>query len=123
MTIKCHRELIAYQKAFEIAKIIHDLSKAFPPEERYSLTDQVRRSSRAVCAMIAEAWRRRKYAAAFKNKLNEAEAEAAEVQVWLEFAEVFGYLQTEKASDLSAACDEVLSLLVSMRRDAIKWCM
>jgi four helix bundle protein len=84
--IKSHRDLRVYQKAFENAMDIFHLSKNFPKEELYSLTDQVRRSSRSVCANIAEAFRKRKYPKAFSLKLNESEAEAAETQNWLDFA-------------------------------------
>jgi four helix bundle protein len=72
-----HTELQVYQKAFEAAMVIFELSKRFPKEETYSLTDQVRRSSRSVCANLAEAWRKRRYQAAFVSKLNDSEAEAA----------------------------------------------
>ena len=81
-----HTDLQVYQKAFATAMEIFQLSKAFPKEEIYSLTDQVRRSSRSVCANLAEAWRKRRYEAAFVSKLSDSEAEAAETQVWLEFA-------------------------------------
>lgn len=78
--IKSHRDLRVYQKAFENAMKIFEISKAFPKEEIYSLTDQIRRSSRSVSANISEAFRRRKYPKSFSNKLNESEAEAAETQ-------------------------------------------
>lgn len=85
-TIKTHRDLDVYQMAFEAAMRIFELTKRFPKEETYSLTDQIRRSSKSVCSNIAEAWRKRRYEAAFVSKLNDAEAEAAETQVWLEFS-------------------------------------
>ena len=72
-----------YQIAFDVAMKIFELSKNFPKEEKYSLIDQIRRSSRSVCANLAEAWRRRRYKGSFLSKLNDAEAEAAETQVWL----------------------------------------
>lgn len=81
--IKTHEDLVIYQKAFSAAMTIFDLSKQFPSEERYSLTDQIRRSSRSVCANLAEAWRKRRYKASLIAKLNDCEAEAAETQVWL----------------------------------------
>ena len=84
--VQSHTELESYRKAFEAAMNLFERSKAFPKEETYSLTDQVRRSSRSVCANLAEAWRRRRYRAAFINKLNECEGEAAETQTWIEFA-------------------------------------
>src|SRR5690349_25143462 len=79
---------------------VFEWSKGFPKEETYSLTDQIRRASRAVCSMIAEAWRRRRYEAAFINKLNEAEGESAETQTWLEFSVQCGYVDKETARHL-----------------------
>ena len=84
--IKHHWELEVYKLAMELSREVFQLSKAFPKEETYSLTDQIRRSSRSVSAQLAEAWRRRKCEAVFVNKLNEAEGEAAETQTWLEHA-------------------------------------
>jgi len=81
---------------------IFELTKGFPKAETYSLTDQIRRSSRSVCANVAEAWRRRRYAAAFVSKLNDSEAEAAETQVWLEFAVKCGYLDAALGRELYA---------------------
>jgi four helix bundle protein len=90
--IRTHRDLDVYKMAFEVAMQIFEKSRSFPVEERYSLTDQVRRSSRSVCANLVEAWRKRRYEASFLSKLSDAEAEAAETQVWLEFALKCGYL-------------------------------
>ncbi len=90
--IRVHRELEVYRQAFEAAMQIYELSRSFPREEVYSLTDQIRRSSRSVCANLAEAWRKRRYAAAFTSKLSDVESESAETQVWLEFAVKCGYL-------------------------------
>src|SRR5436853_213617 len=84
--IRHFRNLDVYQNGLAAGLRIHELTKRFPNEERYALTDQVRRSSRSVCANIAEAWRRRRYEAAFIAKLSDAESEAAETQVHLEFA-------------------------------------
>lgn len=86
MKITRHQELDVYKKSFESAMVIFQRSKTFPREEMYSLTDQIRRASRSVCANIAEAWRKRRYEAAFIAKLSDAEGEAAEVQTWIEFA-------------------------------------
>ena len=91
--IKSHEDLEVYRMAFDAAMTIFQLSKKFPVEERYSLTDQIRRSSRSVCANLAEAWRKRRYEAAFVAKLNECEAEAAETQTWLKFAVKCDYLE------------------------------
>jgi four helix bundle protein len=88
--IRTHRDLKVYQQAFETASQIFELSRSFPIEERYSLTDQINRSARSVCANLAEAWRKRRYEKAFISKLSDAEAEACETQVWIEFAVKFG---------------------------------
>ncbi|NET73527.1 MAG: four helix bundle protein [Sphaerospermopsis sp. SIO1G2] len=93
--IKNHQELEVFQLAFNTAMQIFAESKKFPVEERYSLTDQIRRSSRSVCANLAEAWRKRRYEAAFIAKLSDSEAEAAETQTWLEFAVKCNYLTPE----------------------------
>lgn len=84
--VRSHQDLEVYQLAFEAAMKIFELSKRFPVEERYSLIDQMRRSSRSVCANLAEAWRKRRYEAAFIAKLSDSEAEAAETQTWIHFA-------------------------------------
>jgi len=116
-----HQQLETYSLAFTLATELFQLSKSFPPEERYSLTDQMRRSSRSVCANIAEAWRKRRYKAAFQNSLNHAEAEAAETQTWLQFAENCEYLEKEKASRLSSEYDEVIGMLVKMITHPDPW--
>ncbi len=100
---------------------IFEISKQFPKEETYSLTDQVRRASRSVCSNIAEAWRKRRYEAAFVNKLNDAEGEAAETQTWLEFAVRCEYLKPEVGRDLFRTYDEVISMLVSMINKPQTW--
>lgn len=100
---------------------IFELSKSFPREETYSLTDQIRRSSRSVPANIAEAWRKRRYLAAFISKLNDAEGEAAETQTWLEVAVRCSYVDREKAKDLFLEYEEIISMLVSMANNPEKW--
>jgi len=116
-----HQDLRVYRKAFEAAMQIFEISKQFPKEETYSLTDQVRRASRSVCSNIAEAWRKRRYEAAFVNKLNDAEGEAAETQTWLEFAVRCEYLKPEVGRDLFRTYDEVISMLVSMINKPQTW--
>src|SRR5207247_39932 len=98
--VQTHCELNVYERAMEAAMALFELSKAFPKEETYSLTDQVRRSSRSVCANLAEAWRKRRYEAAFCAKLSDAESEAAETQVWIEFAVRCRYLDREAGAKL-----------------------
>ena len=105
--IQSHRELEVYQRAFDAAMRIFDLSKRFPRVEMYSLTDQMRRSSRSVCANLAEAWRKRRYAAAFISKLSDSEGEAAETQVHIEFAVKCGYLTRADGLSLYEAYDAV----------------
>jgi four helix bundle protein len=119
--ILSHRQLQVYQKAFDVAMRIFELSKTFPKEETFSLTDQVRRASRSVCANIAEAWRKRRYEKAFVSKLSDAESEAAETQVWLEFAVACGYMARETATALYAAYEEVLRMLFTMSNHPEQW--
>jgi len=100
---------------------IFDLSKKFPAEERYSLTDQMRRSSRSVCANLAEAWRKRRYDGAFLLKLSDSEAEAAETQTWLEFAVKCNYLDAETGRELYQTYDHILGKLVNMINHPSPW--
>ncbi len=97
------------------------LSKDFPKAKTYSLTDQIRRSSRWVCANLAEAWRKRRYEAAFVAKVSDAEGEAAETQTWIEFAVKCEYLDRETAKRLYFVLDEVLSMIVAMIVSADRW--
>jgi len=113
--IKTHRDLDVYQMAFEAAMRISELTKGFPREETFSLVDQIRRSLRSVCTNIAEAWRKRRYEGAFVSKLNDAEAEAAETQVWLEFPVKCDYLEAATGRELYAIYDNILGKLVNMR--------
>jgi four helix bundle protein len=117
------KELRVWQNAVGVSMKIFHLSKGFPVEERYSLTDQVRRSSRSVAGSIAEAWKKRRYIAAFINKLNDAEAEGAETQTWLEFAKQCGYADATLIAELDMQCEQVLSQLHVMIRDADRWCL
>ncbi len=119
--IKSHEELEAYQMAFDAAMKIFESSKKFPVEEKYSLTDQIRRSSRSVCANLAEAWRKRRYEAAFVAKLNDSEAEAAETQTWLKFAVKCNYLDVETGRELYGTYNRVLAILVSIIHNPSPW--
>ncbi|RMF02681.1 MAG: four helix bundle protein [Chloroflexi bacterium] len=112
--IKTHRELEVYQMGFDAAMRIFEATKGFPREEVYAMTDQIRRSSRSVCANLAEAWRRRRYSNYFTSKLNDAEAEAAETQVWLEFAVKCGYLTPETGRELYTTYDFIQGKIVNM---------
>ena len=119
--IRSHEQLDVYQIAFRLAMDVFSESRRFPKEERYSLTDQVRRSSRSVCANLAEARRKRRYKAAFTSKLNDAEAEAAETQTWLDFSKSCGYLAPDNVTDLRGEYDRVLGKLVTMIRNPEPW--
>jgi four helix bundle protein len=119
--IRTHRDLDVYQKAFETAMEIFELSKRFPKEETYSLTDQIRRSSRSVCANLAEAWRKRRYEAAFIAKLSDCEAEAAEAQTWIEFAVECGYVEKPPGRQLYRAYDEIIGTFVGMINHPESW--
>ncbi len=100
---------------------IFDLTKTFPKEETYSLTDQIRRASRSVCSNVAEAWRKRRYEAAFVSKLNDAGAEAAETQVWLDFSAECKYLDAAMASELKTTYESILGKLVTMIQHPEQW--
>jgi len=119
--INSYKELKVYQKAMDLAMEIFQLTKTFPNEEKYSLVDQIRRSSRSVCNNIAEAWRKRRYKAAFIAKLSDAETEACETQVSLEFSLRCEYLQREMTDKLDKEYDYVLAQIVSMISGADKW--
>lgn len=120
-SIRHFRELDVYRMALDAAMEIYELSKEFPAEERYSLTDQIRRSSRSVCANIAEAWRKRRFPAAFVSKLSDSEAEAAETEVWLELAARCGYLDQANAADLEQEYEHILGKLVNMISHPNQW--
>ena len=119
--IRSFRELKVWQKAMDVAMHVFALSQKFPVEERYSLTDQVRRSSRSVPANISEAWRKRRYPAAFVSKLNDAEGEAAETQTHIELALRCRYLTDDQAKALDQACEEVLAMLTEMAAHPEQW--
>jgi four helix bundle protein len=123
MKISRHTELEVYRKAFDSAMQLFEVSRRFPKEEIYSLTDQMRRSSRSICANLAEGWRKRRYRAAFISKLCDAEGEAAETQVWIEFGVKCGYLERKAAAPLYRAYDDILRMLVAMIRRPDPWLM
>ena len=119
--IRHFRDLDVYQNALVTGLRVYELSKKFPAEERYALTDQIRRSSRSVCANIAEAWRKRRYEAAFVSKLSDAETEAAETQVHAEFAFHHGYLSREEFLKVDDAYEKIIGQLVKMIDQPQKW--
>lgn len=119
--IKTHRDLVVYRMAFETAMKIFEISKRFPVEEKYSLTDQVRRSSRSVCANLSEAFRKRRYKAAFIAKLSDCESESAETQVWLDFAFECNYLEKSLYQALYQEYDYIIGKLIVMIKNSDKW--
>jgi four helix bundle protein len=119
--ITSHRELKVYQIALKAAMRIFEISKNFPKEETYSLTDQIRRSSRSVNSNISEAFRRRKYPKSFSNKLNESEAEAAETQNWLDFSLACNYMSKEMHKTLDEQYEYIIGMLVNMQKHPEKW--
>jgi four helix bundle protein len=120
--IRSFRELNVYKSAREAARAIFEISRTFPREERYSLTDQIRRSSRAVNAMIAEAWAKRRYEAAFVSKVNDALGEATETQAWLDHAVDAGYMTTVQFKDLDAKWQQIGAMLNKMTERAHDFC-
>ena len=120
--IESVRDLDVYKMAFEAAMRIFRLTKGFPVEEKYSLTDQMRRSSRSVCSNLAEAWRKRRYKAVFVNKLSDAMQEASETQTWLEFALACNYIDRATFDDLFAEYEKILGKLNTMDMKADTFC-
>lgn len=122
MKIKHFRDLEVYQKAFKVAMKIFEITKEFPMEEKFSLVDQIRRSSRSVCSNLAEAWRKRKYSAVFRNKLTDAMQEASETQSWLEFSLACKYINDDLFEELDKEYEEIILMLNSMEKNADKFC-
>lgn len=120
--VKSVRDLQVYKLAFDAAMRIYEASKNFPKEERYSLVDQIQRSSRSVCANLAEGWRKRRYKAIFVNKLSDSAQEAAETQTWLEFAVKCKYIDEKTFEELDEKYEHVFAMLVSMERKADLFC-
>jgi four helix bundle protein len=120
--IKSVRELEVYKLAFDAAMEIFEISKSFPNEETYSLTDQVRKSSRSVCTSLAEGWRKRRYKAMFINKLSDAAQEAAETQTWLEFALACKYIDKGTFKKLDEKYEHIFAMLFTMEQKADSFC-
>jgi four helix bundle protein len=119
--IRSHRDLHVFMQSYNLAREIFILTKVFPKEETYSLTDQIRRSSRSVAVNIAEAFRKRRYPKHFISKLSDCEAEAAETQVWLDFSLDFEYLSKDDHKRLSEEYEIVIARLVTMSSNPDKW--
>jgi four helix bundle protein len=116
------KELRIYQHALEAAKTLQEHSAGWPTSEQYAMTDQVRRSSRSVCANIAEAWFKRRYPDHFVSKLSDASSEAAERIVWIGFAQEYGYLEEDMASELETLYRQTIGGLVKMMNNPDSWC-
>ncbi len=119
--IRSHKELKVYKEAYKTAMEIYEFSKSFPKEKLYSLTSQIRRSSRSVCANIAEAFHRRKYPKSFASKLNESEAEAAETQNWLDQALEYGFIGRKDHDQLYETYNKIIAMLINMQLASEKW--
>jgi four helix bundle protein len=122
MKVADYKDLRVYHLAFESAMEIFELSRRWPSEEKFSLIDQIRRSSRSVCTNMAEAWRKRRYEAAFISKLSDSDGEAAESEVHLAFALRCGYLAADKQAKLLDQYDHICRQLTRMMNDASSWC-
>ncbi len=121
MKIRTHKDLEVYKMAFESAMEIYKISKNFPKEEMYSLTDQIRRSSRSVCGNLAEAFRKRRYPKAFVAKLTDCEGEAAETQTWIDFAFSCNYISNEEHKELLTTYENIIGKLVIMSLHPENW--
>ncbi len=119
--IKSHRDLDVYNLAFELAMEIYEISKTFPIDEKYSLTDQIRRASRSVCSNIAEGFRKRRYPKSFVSKLSDSETEATETQTWLEFSFKCKYISSQQFNKLDNSYNNVIGKLVVMMNQSEKW--
>lgn len=120
--LKHFRDLEVYRRAFAAAMRIYEITKTFPAEEKYSLVDQIRRASRAVCSNLAEGWRKRRYVAVFKNKISDSMQEASETQCWLEFALACKYIEKNVFDELDNEYEEIIAMLNSMDHNADKFC-
>jgi len=120
--IESFKDLIVYQKAYKLAMEIFEISKTFPKEEKYSLTDQIRRSSRSVTSNLAESWAKRRYEKAFLNKLTDSLGEEFETEVWLDYSYDCKYIDKDIHARLLSEYMEVRKMLISMINNADKWC-
>jgi len=121
MKIRTHKELEVYKLSFDAAIRIFEISKRFPREETYSLTDQIRRSSRSVCSNQAEAFRKRRYPKSFISKLSDSESEAAETQTWLDFAANSRYITIDEQKELNTSYENIIGKLVNMSLRPENW--
>jgi len=121
--IESFKDLNVYQKAYKLSMEIFEISKSFPKEEKYSLTDQMRRSSRSVTSCLAESWAKRRYEKSFVNKLTDSLGEENETEVWLDYSMDCKYIQKETHERILSDYDEVRKMLISMINHSDKWCL
>jgi four helix bundle protein len=121
--VNSFKDLIVYQKAHKLAMDIFELSKNFPKEEKFSLTDQIRRSSRSVSSCISESWAKRLYIKAFVNKLTDSLGEEFETEDWLDYSRDCKYISDAEYEQLISGYDEVRKMLISMINSPEKWCL
>ena len=121
MRINTAKDLIIYQKAYALAMRVFELSKRFPVDEKYSLTDQIRRSSRSVCTNLREAWAKRRYPAHFISKLSDSDSENSETDSWLDFAKDCGYFSAKDHNELTIVCGAVGKMLGAMINNPSKF--
>jgi len=120
--IKSYRDLIVFQKAYKVSMEIFKISKGFPKEEKYSLTDQIRRSSRSVTSNLCEAWAKKIYVKSFVSKLSDSLGEEYETEGWLDYSKDCGYIESETHADLLSQYDEVRKMLIAMINSPEKFC-
>ena len=120
--IRSFKELLVYKKAFEQAMRVYEITKTFPKTEQYSLTDQIRRSSRSVCTNIGEAWRKKRYPAHFVSKLTDADAEATETMIWLDFSLECAYIESAIHTKFSSEYEQIGKMLGAMISAPEKFC-
>ena len=120
--IRHFRDLEVYRRGFDASMEIYQMTKKFPSDEKYSLVDQIRRSSRSVCANLAEGWRKRRYPAVFKNKITDSMMEASETQCWLEFCLACQYIKQDVFDKLDNEYEQIMAMLNSMEMNAAKFC-
>ncbi len=121
-SIRHFRDLEVYRRAFDTAMQIFEITKKFPPEERFSMVDQIRRSSRSVCSNLSEGWRKRRYLAVFKNKITDSMQEASETQCRLEFCLACHYIKQDVFDKLDNEYEQLIAMLNSMEMNAEKFC-
>ena len=120
--IRTVRDLKVYRKAFDSAMDIFEITKKFPKEETYSLTDQIRRASRSVCSNLSEGWQKRSYKAVFLNKLTDSAQEAAETQTWLEFSLHCNYINEETFNRVDDSYEHIFAMLHAMEKKVDSFC-